>query len=60
MDDIAQPIVLGSATKDEVQPVTITVIANGYIVSRWANNIYEQWYCIDEHEVHQKLRKMLF
>lgn len=43
------------------RPVTVSPIENGYIVSTYdGQGRYQQWYAVDEHEVHEKLRKFLF
>lgn len=47
--------------KYEAPAVNVQAIANGYIVSVYsAENGHEQWYAIDEQEVHEKMRKFLF
>ena len=53
MNDYSNPF------DEEPQPVTVSVIENGYLVSTYRRGKFEQWYCISPEEVSEKMAKFI-
>jgi hypothetical protein len=52
-------IAIANPFDEQLNPVNIAVIENGYLVSCYRRGKYEQWYCINHEEVMEKLQKFI-